>query len=139
MRIPAFVKTIRFRLALWYSVTFLMLFVLLSVGINLAVDYTSIHQMSFGKTIILKTLLYSIAMAVIFFLMAGIIFTSGLSPVDVNGFQEFFKTVEVSPHFYLGITAFFIMSTLMINFIALVSKKFGPGQMFLRIWICRSA
>jgi adenylate cyclase len=113
------------------AILFGFLFGTATFGINLAVDYTSIHHMSFGKTIILKTLLYSIAIGVIFFLMAGIIFTSGLSPVDVEGFQEFFSTKEVSPHFYFGIAAFFIMSTLLINFIALVSKKFGPGQMFL--------
>jgi adenylate cyclase len=113
------------------SLMFGFLFGTATFGINLAVDYTSIHYMSFGKTIILKTFLYSIAIAFIFFLMAGIIFTSGLSPVDVKGFQEFFSTTEISVHFYFGIAVFFIMSTLLINFIALVSKKFGPGQMFL--------
>ena len=37
MRMPAFTKTIRFRLALWYSVTFLVLYILIIGGINLAV------------------------------------------------------------------------------------------------------
>lgn len=37
MKMPAFTKTIRFRLALWYSVSFLTLYILLIIGTNLAV------------------------------------------------------------------------------------------------------
>ena len=113
------------------ALMFGILFGTATFGINLAVDYTSIHRMSFGKTIIIKTLLYFLAIAIIFFLMAGIIITSGMSPVGVQEAKDFFNTHQIPPSFYLGIAVFFIMSTLLINFIALVSKKFGPGQMFL--------
>jgi len=113
------------------SLIFGVLFGTATFGINLAVDYTSIHRMSFGKTIIIKTVLYFVAIAIIFFLMAGIILTSGMSPLDAGEYKDFFKSHRVPPSFYLGITVFFVMSTMLINFIALVSKKFGPGQMFL--------
>lgn len=113
------------------ALMFGILFGTATFGINLAVDYTSIHRMSFGKTIIIKTLLYFLAIAIISILMAGIIITSGMSPVGVQEAKDFFNTHQIPPSFYLGIAVFFIMSTLLINFIALVSKKFGPGQMFL--------
>ena len=100
-------------------------------GINLAVDYTNIHRMSFGKTILIKTGLYSLAIAVIFFLMAGIIISSGMSPVDLDEYREFLSTNPIPVSAYVGVGVFFVFSSMLINFIALVSKKFGPGQMFL--------
>jgi len=99
--------------------------------INLAVDYTGIHRMSFGKTIIIKTILYFLAIAIVFILMAGIILTSGMSPVDANDYFKFYSSNPVPPSLYIAIIVFFIMSTMLINFIALVSKKFGSGQMLL--------
>ncbi len=98
--------------------------------INLGVDYTSIHRLSYGKTILIKTALYVIAVTIIFFLMAGILFNLGISPISTED-VSFLKENPLPTSFYFGTIAFFIMSTLMINFIALVSKKFGPGQMFL--------
>ncbi|MCK5469952.1 MAG: adenylate/guanylate cyclase domain-containing protein [Cyclobacteriaceae bacterium] len=106
-----------------------ILFGTATFGINLAVDYTPIHKLSFGKTIIIKTLLYFLAIAVIFVLMAGIIMTSGMSPLTPEQYSEFILGLPAS--IYIAVGGFFIMSTLLINFIALVSKKFGPGQMFL--------
>ncbi|MCK5102517.1 MAG: hypothetical protein KAR17_06865, partial [Cyclobacteriaceae bacterium] len=106
-----------------------ILFGTATFGINLAVDYTPIHKLSFGKTIIIKTLLYFLAIAVIFVLMAEIIMTSGMSPLTPEQYSEFILGLPAS--IYIAVGGFFIMSTLLINFIALVSKKFGPGQMFL--------
>lgn len=113
--------------ALMYGI----LFGTATFGINLAIDYTAIHRMSFGKTIIIKTVLYFIAIAVIFLLMMGIILTTGMSPVDAEEFEKFFKEHTFPPSVTIGVAVFFIMSTMLINFIALVSKKFGPGQMLL--------
>ena len=113
------------------ALMFGILFGTATFGINLAVDYIGIHHMSFGKTIILKTILYFLAVTVVFFLMAGIILTSGMSPVDAEEYREFMTSKAIPPSFYFGIAVFFIMSTLLINFIALVKKKFGPGQLFL--------
>lgn len=108
-----------------------ILFGTATFGINLAMDYTTIHTLSFGKTIIIKTLLYFLAIVVIFVLMAGIIMTSGMSPLTPEEYSEFILTNPLPASFLLAAGGFFIMSTLLINFIALVSKKFGPGQMFL--------
>ncbi len=113
------------------SLMFGILFGTATFGINLAVDYTSIHRLSFGRTIIIKTLLYFLAIAVIFLLMAGIIITSGMSQVTLEEYKEVLLSSSMPASFYLSSAVFFIMSAFLVNFIALVSKKFGPGQMFL--------
>lgn len=108
-----------------------ILFGTATFGINLAVDRTGIHHLSFGKTIIIKTLLYFLAIAVIFVLMGGIIVASGISPVTAQEFRNFLFSGTMPASFYIAAIVFFIASTLLINFIALVSKKFGPGHLFL--------
>ncbi|MCG8307957.1 MAG: adenylate/guanylate cyclase domain-containing protein [Cytophagales bacterium] len=112
------------------AVVFGILFGTATFGINLAVDSTSIHKMSFGKTIIIKTVLYFIAITLVFFMMAGIIFTSGMSPVDAQYYLVFYQEHPIPKQIYIGITLFFIMSTMLINFVVLMIKKFGPGHMF---------
>ena len=101
------------------ALLFGILFGTATFGINLAVDYTTIHKLSFGKTIIIKTLLYFFAIAVIFVLMAGIIMTSGLSPLSPEQYSEFIFSNPLPASFYLVAGVFFIISTLLINFIAL--------------------
>ncbi len=113
------------------ALLFGILFGTATFGINLVVDYSSINKLSFGKTIIIKTLLYFVAIAVIFVLMAGIIMTSGLTPFTPEEYRDFVFVNPMPKRFYIAVGGFFIMSTLLINFIALVSKKFGPGQMLL--------
>ena len=108
-----------------------VLFGTATFGINLAVDYTSIHRMSFGKTIVIKTVLYFLAIAVIFFLMMGIILSLGMSPVDAEELRDFLDEHTYPPSATVGVALYFVLSTTLINFIALVSKKFGPGQMLL--------
>ena len=113
------------------AIMFGILFGTATFGINLAVDYTSIHKMSFGKTIVIKTVLYFLAITVIFFLMMGIILASGMTPVDARELREFVNNHSYPMSVSVGVALYFIMSTMFINFIALVSKKFGPGQMLL--------
>lgn len=108
-----------------------VLFGTATFGINLLMDRTSIHRLSLGKTIIIKTLLYFLAVALIFWMMFGIITNSGLSPVDSDEVWEIWEKTELPLSTIAGIALFFIMSTMLINFIALVSKKFGPGHMWL--------
>lgn len=112
------------------AILFGLLFGTATFFINLGVDYTSIHQLSYGKTILIKTGLYVVALTVIFFLMAGIILNLGITPITAKDAQIILEN-PLPVSFYFGGVAFFIMSSLLINFIALVSKKFGPGQMFL--------
>ena len=113
------------------AVMFGLLFGTASFGINIIIDNTSLHKLSYGKTIILKTLLYFIGIVVIFFLMAGIIMTSGMSPLTMDEYQNFLLNSPLPSHFFFAAAAFFIMSSLLVNFIALVNKKFGPGHMFM--------
>lgn len=108
-----------------------LLFGTATFGINLVVDYTSIHRMSFGKTIVIKTLLYFLAIAVIFFMMMGIVLSFGMTPVGAKELQEFLNEHTYPLSATIGVALYFILSTMLINFIALMSKKFGPGQMLL--------
>jgi adenylate cyclase len=113
------------------SVMFGVLFGSASFGINLVADRTIIHSMPFGRAIIIKTLLYFGAIAVIFFLMFGILTTTGISPVSSSQYKSFLFSHTIPSSMWLLLIGFFSMSTLLVNFIALVSKKFGPGQMLL--------
>jgi len=113
------------------SLIFGILFGSATFGINLIVDKTGIHKLSFGKTIIIKTLLYFFSITIIFVLMGGIIMTYGISPLTTEEYKNFILSDPLPLSFKLTAMVFFISSTLLINFIALVNKKFGPGQMFL--------
>ena len=112
------------------ALIFGVLFGTSTFGINLAVESTRIHRMSFGKTIIIKTVLYFLAIALITVLMYGIITTSGMSPLDAREFNKYIEERNFPTSFIVGMGVFFILSTLLINFIALMIKKFGPGHMF---------
>ncbi len=98
-------------------------------GINLAIDRTSIHKFSFGKIIIIKTLLYFFSVALIFVLMSGIILNSGMAPFTKEQYREYILSNPMPSSYIAAIIGYFVISTLLINYVALVSKKFGPGQM----------
>ena len=112
------------------ALIFGLLFGTATFGINLAVDYTSIHRLSYGITIVIKTVLYVAAIAVISVLMYGIIMTIGFSQVTAEEYATFLVENPLPVSFYFGAIVFFVMSTLLINFIALMNKKFGQGQMW---------
>ncbi len=113
------------------SLIFGFLFGTATFGINFFIDKTSIHKYSFGKTIIIKTILYFLSVFIIFTLMAGLLTSIGISPFKLNEFQEFIHESPLPTVLYISTASFYIMSTLLINFIALMNKKFGPNQMFL--------
>lgn len=113
------------------AIMFGLLFGTATFGINLAVNYTSIHKMSFGKTIVIETVLYFLAIVVIFFMMLGIIMSTGMTPLETKKLQEFLREHHYLASVTINVVLYFILSSLLKNFIALVSKKFGPGQMFL--------
>ena len=112
------------------ALLFGILFGTATFGINLGIDSTSIHRLSYGKIIVIKTVLYVVAMAIISVLMYGIIMTIGMSPVTPDEYTSFLMEHPLPISFYFGAIVFFIMSTLLINFIALMNKKFGQGQMW---------
>ncbi len=108
-----------------------LLFGTATFGVNLAVDYTAIHTWSYGKTIFLKTLLYIISVVMISLLMSGIILGTGILSLNNAEYLEFIKRSAAPWHFFVGAMVFFVLSTMLINFISLMNRKFGPGQMWL--------
>jgi len=113
------------------SFVFGILFGTATFGVNLAVDYTSIHTLSYGKTVLIKSLLYVLSMAIVFLLMYGLIVNSGIVTFQYQDFLNFFMAHPLPWYFYIGAIAFFALSTMLINFISLMHRKFGPGQMWL--------
>ena len=111
------------------SALFGLLFGTATFGVNLAVEYTTIHKLSYGKTILVKTFLYIVSMIVVFLLMSGIIINSGMTSIEYYDYQEFVLKTKIPWDFFFGAMVFFVLSTMLINFISLMKRKFGPGQM----------
>jgi adenylate cyclase len=113
------------------ALMFGLLFGSATFGVNLAVDYTSIHTLSFGKAIIIKSLLYVVSLIIVTTLMAGIILNSGMNDLELEDYSQFVINTKFPWYFYLGTISFFVLSTMLLNFISLMNRKFGPGQMWL--------
>lgn len=113
------------------SALFGVLFGTATFGVNLAVESTAIHKLSYGTTILIKTILYILSMVIVFLLMSGIIINSGMTPLQFSDYQDFVIKTNFPWNFFFGAIAFFVLSTMLINFISLMKRKFGPGQMWL--------
>lgn len=113
------------------SSIFGILFGTATFGVNLAVDYTSIHTLSYGKTVLIKSALYGLSMVLVFLMIYGIMANSGIINIQYKDFLDFFVAHPLPWYFYLGAIAFFVLSTMLINFISLINRKFGPGQLWL--------
>lgn len=113
------------------SALFGLLFGTATCGVNFAVDYTSLHKRSYGTTILIKTVLYILSMVIVFLLMSGIILNSGMTSLQIRDYQEFIRQTKFPWNFLVGAILFFVLSTMLINFISLMNRKFGPGQMWL--------
>jgi adenylate cyclase len=112
------------------ALMFGLLFGSATFGVNIAVDYTSIHTLSFVRTIAIKTVLYILSLIVVFLLMAGIIINANLNNLEISDYSEFLMNASFPWYFYLGGGSFFVLSTMLINYISLMNRKFGPGQMW---------
>jgi adenylate cyclase len=112
------------------AVMFGILFGSATFGVNIAVDYTTIHNFSYSKTILIKSLLYVLSMVLVFVLMAGIILNSGINALEFEDYYGFMKRQSFPWYMYLGGISFFVLSSMLINFISLMSRKFGPGQLW---------
>jgi adenylate cyclase len=113
------------------SALFGLLFGTATFGVNLAVEYTTIHKLSYGTTILIKTILYILSMVIVFLFMSGIIINSGMTPLQYSDYQDFVLKTKFPWNFFIGAIAFFVLSTMLINFVFLMKRKFGPGQMWL--------
>jgi len=112
------------------AVMFGLLFGSATFGVNIAVDYTRIHTLSFIKAILIKSALYILSVVIVTSLMAGIILNSGINSLDMDDYRSFMSEVSFPWYFYIGSTAFFVFSTMLINYISLMNRKFGPGQLW---------
>lgn len=93
--------------------------------INLGSDKILAHMMPFGKRIIFKTLLYVVAVILVFFLMATAFEFFNVYPVDMRQVLE--ETVEFhSPLLYISGFTFLLFTAALVNFLIQVSYKFGP-------------
>lgn len=96
--------------------------------INLIIDSTDIHKLSFGMVLLLKSLMYIVAVFIVFFMVYFVIKRFGIYSnlkLDENELLEM-----LGPELLTFTGMFFIFSILLINFISQVNKKFGPGNLF---------
>ncbi|MCK5592049.1 MAG: hypothetical protein KAI72_08845, partial [Candidatus Pacebacteria bacterium] len=114
----------------WYAhlemVIGMTLFGLLFNIIDMLTDKTKIRRMSFGKLIIIKSLLYLCMSFIVFLIVYGVFYVFEIGP---------FKNPEVmlvliNSKLIISWIIYYIFSILLITFIVQVNKKFGPGNMF---------
>lgn len=113
------------------ALMFGVLFGSATFGVNFAVDYTTIHTLSYGKAILIKSALYILSLILVTALMTGIILKAGLNNLELEDYSHFILNTRFPWYFYLGSISFFVLSSMLINFISLMKRKFGPGQMWL--------
>ena len=88
-------------------------------------DKTRIRRMSFGKIILIKSLLY--AFSIIF---AGSIVFLFFYIFELKPINELdLMTDALTLPFFLSITVYVIFAILLINFLLQVNRKFGPGNL----------
>ena len=110
------------------SLLFGIFFGTATFGINNIIDRTAIHKQPAGRIILIKTLLYALAMVVVFIIIVVILVGLNIVPDDWLGFITN-HSVPLSMFFGMGV--FFLLGTLLINFLAMINKKFGPGNLAL--------
>jgi adenylate cyclase len=94
--------------------------------VNLLVDKTTIHKLNYGKIIIIKTILYFVAVMLTFLLISLILKSLQMVPESLG---DVLRNGTIPPSIWLATGVFFILSTLQINFLALMNKKFGQGNL----------
>jgi adenylate cyclase len=96
-------------------------------AINRVVDSTTIHKLPFGTVLLLKSLMYSIAVLIVFFTIYYFLRILRLYPVP--DLDENVMYIMDVPEFLFFIVMFFVLGTLLMNFISQINKKFGPGNL----------
>lgn len=93
--------------------------------INLLVDNTSIRKKSFGAIILIKTLLYTIAVAISQLLVVVIYKVFDLVPDQLlEDMQE-----QIYPSVMITMSIYFILVILLINFLLQINRKFGYTEL----------
>ena len=114
----------------WYAhlemVIGMTLFGLLFNIIDMLTDKTNIRRMSFGKLIIIKSLLYLCMSFIVFLIVYGVFYVFEIGPFE----NPEVMLVLINSKLIISWIIYYIFSILLITFIVQVNKKFGPGNMF---------
>ena len=96
--------------------------------INLIIESTNIHRLSFGTILLLKSLMYFVAVLLVFMIVYFAIMRFGIySRLNLEG-RDLLEML--GPELLLFAGGFFIFSILLINFSSQINKKFGPGNLW---------
>ncbi|MEO9965356.1 MAG: adenylate/guanylate cyclase domain-containing protein [Reichenbachiella sp.] len=90
-------------------------------------ENTKLRNQSFGRIMLVKTILYTIGFVVVFTCVFLILKLLGISPIKET---EKFVVLFLDNQFYIAISSFIILYSIIVNFILEVSKKFGPGNLW---------
>lgn len=90
-------------------------------------ENTRLRNQSFGKIMAIKTGLYTIGFIAVFSAVFVILRLLDISPIKET---EKFVVLFLDNQFYVAISSFIILYSIIVNFILEVSKKFGPGNLW---------
>lgn len=93
--------------------------------INLLVDNTKIRRKSFGAIVLLKSILYIVAMLLSQMAVFGIYHVFSIVPIDLmRSLQD-----HLSARFIISMSVYFTFVILLITLILQINRKFGYGEM----------
>ena len=107
---------------------FAFLFGTLFYAIHLATEHTIIRRLSFGRTIIIQSVLYLLA-----FLFVGIVLWfvfKMIFPIYLGYYQTYVKSLTDHTSLMIAFLAYFLLVIVLMNFFFGVRKKFGPGNLW---------
>lgn len=90
-------------------------------------ENTKLRNQSFGKIMLIKTLMYLVGFILVFTMVFFILKILDISPIRRN---DDFIYLIVNNKFYIAIGSFIILYSVIVNFVLEVSKKFGPGNLW---------
>ncbi|UXX80771.1 adenylate/guanylate cyclase domain-containing protein [Reichenbachiella carrageenanivorans] len=91
-------------------------------------ENTELRKKSFGKIMLIKTVLYLIGFSLVFAIVFFVLFLIDVTPVsNINDLKE----VLASWPFYIAFGSILTIFSVIINFVLEVSKKYGPGNLLV--------
>ncbi|MBX2843987.1 MAG: adenylate/guanylate cyclase domain-containing protein [Flammeovirgaceae bacterium] len=103
-----------------------LIFGLFFAFINTLSEQTFIRKQSFSFIILVKSLLYLISLIIVYFIFFIIYTLMGILPDEIFSLA----TEKLDYKIYLSIIIYFVFFILVINFLVLINKKFGPGNLW---------
>jgi adenylate cyclase len=94
--------------------------------LNRLTDRTYLNRFHYGIIILVKTGSYFLAVLLVFILMAVLLIGAGIIP---DNYRRAFQG-EIPIQFIMVSVLFFVTSAAFINFIALMGRRFGPGNLW---------